>query len=152
MENESLTLSSSMVSFWSDILLPFSVRMIWTAKGAGLRTYFFEKDPWNFCICHFNLGLKIPEALPQEIPQNFITTPIRISMAKNKGNSLWFFLIPPWNGNSTYFFSDPWNFQILFFQGNRKFHVLNNCFLDLFWNSPILSFIQMQNLFKYTID
>ena len=97
---------------------------IQTGEGEGgggrLRTYFFEKYPQIFQICHFTLGnSRQNEALPLEIPQDCVI-PTGMSTVKNK---------------------DPWNFHILSFQYPWKFHVLSPppfsprpC-LDFFWNN-----------------
>ena len=50
----------------------------------GLRMYFFERDPWNFKICHCTLGnSRENEASPREIPQNCVTLN-RISKTRNQ--------------------------------------------------------------------
>ena len=100
------------------------------SKQRVLRTYFFEKDPWNFYICNFILG-------------NFTKTCYTHWNSKDKNQDPWkfhtiFFLIIP--GNSTSFFIDSWSFHIPFFQSLWKFHVLNPPsppMFVFFWNSPL---------------
>ena len=55
----------------------------------GLRMYFFERDPWNFKICHCTLGnFRENEASLLEIPQNCVTLN---KMSKTRNQEAWMF-------------------------------------------------------------
>ena len=91
-----------------------------------LRTYFFEKDSWNFLIFTLLLESQDKMKLP---PCKFHKTPIGISNPKHQDpmETRWLFMTL---GNSTSLLIDPWNFCILFLQCPWKFHVLSLPCLD----------------------
>ena len=90
----------------------------------GLRMYFFERDPWNFKICHCTLGnFRENEASPLEIPQNCVTLN---KMSKTRNQEAWMFhMIFSWSSLEIplHFLLNPGIFTFFFYNtpGNFMF-------------------------------
>ena len=87
----------------------------WRGESGRLRTYFFEKKPWNFRICHFTLGnLRESKNFTIGYSTKLCGTPRKFQEKKPRLMEIPYDFFLMTDGNSTYFLIDPWNFNMLF--------------------------------------
>ena len=123
------------------------------SQGGRVENILFLKRTLGiFVFVTLTWDWKFQKLYPKKFHKILSQHPLGFPWPKTKEIHYDFSWSPPGMEIPLIFSVTPGISRFCFFKGNRKLHVLNNCFLDLFWNSPILSFIQMQNLFKYTID